>query len=261
MHAVRRLAYLTFVHMHELSLRFHLERKTGGLTRILERGRNGIETMVRMVILQLMPTLVEVALVAAVLFYQFDWRYVVVILVTVTIYMVLHLLATEWRTEIRRRMNESDTEANTKAINSLLNYETVKYFGAEVREAHALRPLDGALRAGQRSHLHLARGAERRAGGDLHLRSCRCDGAVRDRRSQRHAYGRRLRHDQRHDDPALSAAELHGHGLSRDQAGDHRHREDVRRARARGGGEGRAGREAAQGRKRRDPLRERAIRL
>jgi ATP-binding cassette, subfamily B, heavy metal transporter len=135
MHAVRRLAYLTFVHMHELSLRFHLERKTGGLTRILERGRNGIETMVRMVILQLMPTLVEVALVAAVLFFQFDWRYVLVILVTVAIYMYFTYIATEWRIEIRRQMNDSDTAANTKAIDSLLNYETVKYFGAEAREA------------------------------------------------------------------------------------------------------------------------------
>ena len=134
MHAVRKLATITFVHMHELSLRFHLERKTGGLTRILERGRAGIETIVRMVILQLAPTLVEVLLVAIVLFYQFDWRYVLVILVTVTIYMYFTYRATEWRTEIRRRMNESDTEANTKAIDSLLNYETVKYFTAETRE-------------------------------------------------------------------------------------------------------------------------------
>jgi ATP-binding cassette subfamily B protein len=135
MYAVRRLAYLTFVHMHELSLRFHLERKTGGLTRVLERGRNGIETMVRMVILQLLPTLVEVALVAAVLFFQFDWRYVLVILITVAIYMYFTYIATEWRIEIRRQMNDSDTAANTKAIDSLLNYETVKYFGAEAREA------------------------------------------------------------------------------------------------------------------------------
>src|SRR5215468_9319024 len=83
MHAVRRLAYITFVHMHELSLRFHLERKTGGLTRVLERGRNGIETIVRMVILQLMPIVVEVALLMGVLLWQFDWRYVAAILATV----------------------------------------------------------------------------------------------------------------------------------------------------------------------------------
>ena len=134
MHAVRRLAILTFEHMHQLSLRFHLERKTGGLTRVLERGRNGIETIVRMVILQLVPTVIELALIVGVLFWQFDWRYVVVILVTVALYMVYTYYATEWRIAIRRRMNDSDTEANTKAIDSLLNYETVKYFVAEERE-------------------------------------------------------------------------------------------------------------------------------
>ena len=135
MHAVRKLAYITFVHMHELSLRFHLERKTGGLTRVLERGRSGIEVIVRMVILQLVPTIVEVSLLMAVLLWQFDWRYVLATLITVVIFMYFTYAATEWRIEIRRRMNDSDTEANTKAINSLLNYETVKYFGAEGREA------------------------------------------------------------------------------------------------------------------------------
>src|SRR5882757_9750129 len=135
MHAVRKLAYITFVHMHELSLRFHLERKTGGLTRVLERGRAGIEVIVRMVILQLIPTIVEVALLAGVLLWQFDWRYVVAVLITVVVFMYFTYLATEWRIEIRRKMNDSDTEANTKAIDSLLNYETVKYFSAEQREA------------------------------------------------------------------------------------------------------------------------------
>jgi ABC-type transport system involved in Fe-S cluster assembly fused permease/ATPase subunit len=135
MHAVRRVAYITFVHMHELSLRFHLERKTGGLTRVLERGRNGIETIVRMVILQLMPTVVEVTLLLGVLLWQFDWRYVATILVTVVAFTYFTYVVTEWRVGIRRKMNESDTEANTKAIDSLLNYETVKYFSAEEREA------------------------------------------------------------------------------------------------------------------------------
>ena len=135
MHAVRKLAFLTFVHMHELSLRFHLERKTGGLTRVLERGRNGIETIVRMVILQLVPTIVEVSLLMAVLLWKFDWRYVVATLITVVIYMYYTYIATEWRIGIRRTMNDSDTDANTKAIDSLLNYETVKYFNAEEREA------------------------------------------------------------------------------------------------------------------------------
>ena len=135
MNAVRRLAFRTFVHMHELSLRYHLERKTGGLTRVLERGRNAIETIVRMVILQLSPTIIELMMIVGVLMWQFDWRYVVVILITVVIYMTYTYFATEWRINIRRRMNESDTDANVKAIDSLLNYETVKYFSAEEREA------------------------------------------------------------------------------------------------------------------------------
>src|SRR5580704_4265901 len=135
MNAVRRLAYRTFEHMHQLSLRFHLERKTGGLTRVLERGRNAIETIVRMVIMQLVPTIIELALILVVLLYQFDWRYVVVILVIVALYMAFTYQATEWRINIRRRMNDSDTDANVKAIDSLLNYETAKYFVAEEREA------------------------------------------------------------------------------------------------------------------------------
>jgi ATP-binding cassette subfamily B protein len=135
MHAVRRLAMLTFEHMHLLSLRFHLERKTGGLTRVLERGRNGIETIVRMVLLQLAPTVVEVVLIVWVLLFHFDWRYVMVIVCTVALYVGFTFYATEWRIGIRRKMNESDTDANAKAIDSLLNYETVKYFSAEDREA------------------------------------------------------------------------------------------------------------------------------
>jgi ABC-type transport system involved in Fe-S cluster assembly fused permease/ATPase subunit len=135
MNAVRNLALITFKHMHELSLRFHLERKTGGLTRVLERGRNGIETIVRMVILQAAPTIIELTMVVAVLLYKFDWRYVAVIFLTVIAYTSYTYFATEWRIGIRRKMNESDSDANTKAIDSLLNYETVKYFGAEQREA------------------------------------------------------------------------------------------------------------------------------
>jgi ATP-binding cassette, subfamily B, heavy metal transporter len=135
MHAVRCLAIATFKHMHELSLRFHLERKTGGLTRVLERGRDAIETISRIVILQLVPTIVEFAFVNVVLFYQFDWRYVAIIFVTVVGFLGYTYAATQWRINIRRKMNESDSDANTKAIDSLLNYETVKYFVAEDREA------------------------------------------------------------------------------------------------------------------------------
>jgi ABC-type transport system involved in Fe-S cluster assembly fused permease/ATPase subunit len=135
MHAVRKLALRTFEHMHELSLRFHLERKTGGLTRVLERGRLGIENISRMVLMTFVPTIVEFVLVLAVCAWEFDWRYVVTVLAMIVLYLWFTVQATNWRIKIRRTMNESDTEANTKAIDSLLNYETVKYFGAEEREA------------------------------------------------------------------------------------------------------------------------------
>ncbi len=135
MHAVRKLAMQTFEHMHRLSLRFHLERKTGGLTRVLERGREGIEELSRLVVLTLLPTILEFALVLGILAWQFDWTYSAVVLGMVVVYLGYTYQATEWRISIRRRMNESDTDANTKAVDSLLNYETVKYFGAEAREA------------------------------------------------------------------------------------------------------------------------------
>jgi ATP-binding cassette subfamily B protein len=135
MHAVRRLAIEVFVHLHQLSLRFHLERKTGGLTRILERGRNAIETIVRTSMLVAVPTIVEFVLILGVFFVSFDWRYVLAVCVMIIAYMLFTTLATNWRIAIRRSMNESDTDANTKAIDSLLNFETVKYFSAERREA------------------------------------------------------------------------------------------------------------------------------
>ncbi|MGQ3675641.1 ABCB family ABC transporter ATP-binding protein/permease [Xanthobacter sp. TB0139] len=131
LHAVRKLAMQTFRHMHMLSLRFHLERKTGGLTRVLERARNGIETIVRMLLLQLAPTIVELALVLAVLFFAFDWRYVAVVVLTVAAYGLFTFKMSEYRLSVRREMNESDTDANTKAVDSLLNFETVKYFNAD----------------------------------------------------------------------------------------------------------------------------------
>ncbi|WP_374305377.1 ABC transporter ATP-binding protein/permease [Methylocella sp.] len=134
MHAVRRLASDVFEHLHLLSLRFHLERKTGGLTRILERGRNSIETIVRTTMLTAVPTLVEFVLILAVLSLHFDWRFVAVTSAMIAAYLAFTFAATNWRIGIRRAMNESDTDANTKAIDSLLNFETVKYFNAEERE-------------------------------------------------------------------------------------------------------------------------------
>ncbi len=135
MNAVRRLAIEVFVHLHQLSLRFHLERKTGGLTRVLERGRAAIETIIRTSMLTAVPTALEFVLIVGAFLITFDWRYVLVLLVTVALYLLYTTLATNWRISIRRSMNESDTDANTKAIDSLLNFETVKYFNAEAREA------------------------------------------------------------------------------------------------------------------------------
>jgi ATP-binding cassette subfamily B protein len=135
MHAVRKLALSTFEHMHRLSLRFHLERKTGGLTRVLERGRTGIENISRMALMTLIPTIIEFLMIIVVCAIEFDWRYIVTIVAMIAAYLWFTIHATNWRLSIRRAMNESDTDANTKAIDSLLNYETVKYFGAEEREA------------------------------------------------------------------------------------------------------------------------------
>ncbi|MGO4388782.1 ABC transporter ATP-binding protein/permease [Microvirga sp. 2YAF29] len=134
MHAVRNLALQTFEHMHRLSLRFHLERKTGGLTRVLERGREGIEELSRLVVLTLLPTIFEFVLVLGLLAWEFNWLYSAVVFAMVVVYLTYTYKATQWRISIRKQMNDSDTEANTKAVDSLLNYETVKYFGAERRE-------------------------------------------------------------------------------------------------------------------------------
>ncbi len=134
-HAVRQLAYRTFVHMHDLSLRFHLERRTGGLSRIIERGTKGIETIVRFTILNTLPTILEFALTAVIFAVAYGWMYVAVVAVTVWIYTWFTVRASDWRISIRREMNNSDTDANTKAIDSLLNFETVKYFGNERMEA------------------------------------------------------------------------------------------------------------------------------
>jgi ABC-type transport system involved in Fe-S cluster assembly fused permease/ATPase subunit len=134
-HAVRQLAYKTFVHMHELSLRFHLERRTGGLSRVIERGTKGIETIVRFTILNTAPTLIEFALTAVIFGLAYGWSYVLVTAITVWLYIWFTVRASDWRISIRRSMNASDTDANTKSVDSLLNFETVKYFGNEAMEA------------------------------------------------------------------------------------------------------------------------------
>ncbi|MEM0905960.1 MAG: ABC transporter ATP-binding protein/permease [Pseudomonadota bacterium] len=133
-HAVRQLARQTFVHLHDLSLRYHLERRTGGLSRVIERGVKGIETLVRFTILNSLPTAIEFILVGVVVAYQFSFSYVGVIAAVVVLYVWFTVRASQWRIRIRREMNESDTDANAKAIDSLINYETVKYFNNEAME-------------------------------------------------------------------------------------------------------------------------------
>lgn len=134
-YAVRQLAYRTFVHMHQLSLRFHLERRTGGLSRVIERGTKGIETIVRFTILNTLPTILEFALTAVIFAFAYGISYLLVVAATVWLYTWFTIKASDWRINIRREMNDSDTDANTKAIDSLLNFETVKYFGNENMEA------------------------------------------------------------------------------------------------------------------------------
>ncbi len=134
-YAVRKLAYRTFVHMHDLSLRFHVERRTGGLSRIIERGTKGIETIVRFTILNTAPTIIEFVLTAIIFAVTYGLSYLAVVVATVWLYTWFTVRASDWRIGIRRDMNASDTDANSKAIDSLLNFETVKYFGNEAMEA------------------------------------------------------------------------------------------------------------------------------
>ena len=141
--AVREVALRVFRHLHGLSLAFHLNRRTGGLSRIIERGTKGIEFLLSFVLFNILPTLLEIAFVTAILLYRYEVSFALIVLVSVVVYIVFTFLITEWRIRFVRRMNESDEQANTKAIDSLLNYETVKYFGNEEHEA---RRFDVSLR-------------------------------------------------------------------------------------------------------------------
>ena len=133
--ALRALALETFEHIHQLSMRYHITRKTGGLSRIIERGVKGVEFLLRFLLFSIGPLVLELLLTAAVFSFYFDIRYLLVLAVTIGVYILFTFKITEWRVKLRRVMNEQDTDANQKAVDSLLNYETVKYFGAENREA------------------------------------------------------------------------------------------------------------------------------
>ncbi|HEY0276160.1 MAG TPA: ABC transporter ATP-binding protein/permease [Paenirhodobacter sp.] len=142
--ALRKLALETFRHIHALSLRYHITRKTGGLSRVVERGVKGVEFLLRFLLFSIGPLILELALVSVIFAVMFGWIYAVAVVATIVIYVVFTFKVTEWRVAIRHHMNEADTAANQKAIDSLLNFETVKYFGAERREA--LR-YDASMRA------------------------------------------------------------------------------------------------------------------
>jgi ABC-type transport system involved in Fe-S cluster assembly fused permease/ATPase subunit len=146
--AIRKVALDAFRHLHNLSMRFHLDRQTGGLSRVIERGAKGIEFLLFFVLFNILPTILEIGLVCGILWWLYDWRYAAVTFVTIGGYVWFTFALTEWRIKHRRRMNEADQEANTKAIDSLLNYETVKYFGNEEHEA---RRYDVALQAYEHS--------------------------------------------------------------------------------------------------------------
>ena len=147
-HAIRRVALQTFRHLHRLSLRFHLDRQTGGLSRAIERGTKGIEFLLSFVLFNIVPTIVEILMVCGILWVLFDWRFPAIALATISLYVWFTFSITELRIAFRRRMNEADSDANTKAIDSLLNFETVKYFGNEEHEAQrydvGLRRYEGA---------------------------------------------------------------------------------------------------------------------
>ncbi|MEP6656524.1 MAG: ABC transporter ATP-binding protein/permease, partial [Betaproteobacteria bacterium] len=146
--AVRNIALQVFRHLHALSLRFHLARQTGGLTRDVERGTRGISTLISFTLFSIFPTLIEIGLVSAIMIVRYDWTFIAITVVALVLYIICTIGITEWRTGFRRQMNELDSRANTRAIDSLLNYETVKYFGNEEFEA---RRYDESLQRWERA--------------------------------------------------------------------------------------------------------------
>ncbi len=151
--AFRNLALETFQHIHKLSLRYHISRKTGALSRVIERGVKGLEFLLRFLLFSVGPLVLELLIIAGIMFFWFDYLYLTVIIVMIAVYIWFTIKVTEWRVKIRRIMNDQDTDANQKAIDSLLNYETVKYFSAEEREANRY---DGAIKQYEKAALTTA---------------------------------------------------------------------------------------------------------
>ena len=259
--AVRELSIRTFRHLHALSLKFHLERRTGGLSRIISRGTAGVDTVLRFSLFNTFPTVLEIAFVAGVLTWSFGWLYAAVILATVVLYLWFTYAATEWRISIRRDMNEADTDANTKAIDSLLNFETVKYFGNEEHEAarfdvSMLQYEKAAVKTWVSLAVLNAGQTVIFATGLTIVMAMSAFAVV-----EGSGHHRRLRDDQCPDGAALHAAELHRLVLPRNQAGPDRRGGHVLAALGECRDQGQAGGNAAQGLQGRTRLRKCELRL
>ncbi len=247
-----RLEFSTFAHVHTLSMRFHLERKTGGLSRVIDRGTKGIDTLLGFVIFSIFPTILELALDAAILWIAFGIWYAIVTTVMVIAYIWFTFAITRWRIQFRREMNQSDTDASTKAVDSLLNFETVKYFN---NEAHETARFDKAMAKYANASISdpdFALRAQHRPGSN---RGDRVDGCADHGRFRHPAPphdGRRHCHGARLSRATLRAAELARHGLPRNHPGAGRHGRDVPPAASAAGSNGQARRQSAESHGRRD---------
>ena len=264
--AVRTAALRTFEHLHALSLRFHLDRQTGALARAIDRGSQGIQSVLRLAVFNVVPTVIELLLVTAIIWHLFDWRFAAITFAAVVSYAGFTMSFATWRSRIRRTMNDTDNDASTKALDSLLNYETVKYFGNEPHEAARY---DAALARYERAAvrvqvslnvLNIGQAFIIAAGPDADHADGRARGA------RRHDDRRPVRAGEHLSDAALPAAGLPRHGLHDDQAGTGRHGADVPPARGRSrdrrsSGRRGAGRASVGWAGRRAALRGRAFRL
>ena len=229
--AIRRVALQVFRHLHSLSLRFHLDRQTGGVSRDIERGTRGISTLLSYMLFSIIPVVLEFGLVAAVLLSKFDWRFAAITAVAVVAYLAFTFTVTEWRMEIRRRANELDSKANSRAIDSLLNYETVKYFNNEEFEARRydenLRKFENAEVRNEASLglLNIGQSLIIAVAVTLLMVLAGAGGGAGQADPGRPGAG------QRPADTALHPAQLPGHGVSRNQAGADRHGQNVPAAR------------------------------
>ena len=226
--ALRKLALRTFRHIHAMSLRYHITRKTGGLSRIIERGVKGVEFLLRFLVFSIGPLVLELLMIGIVLWTLFDIWYLVVVAGVIAFYVLFTFKVTEWRVKLRKRMNDQDTDANQKAIDSLLNFETVKYFGAEQREAERYdKAMEGYQEAAIQTSYSLAFLNVGQAllitGGLVIVMVMAATGVS----VGRHDRGR-FRHGQFLHDPDHHAAQLPRHGLPRDPPGPRRHGRDVR---------------------------------